>query len=191
MSRSGFTLVELIVVIAIIAILAAIVAPNAFKAVEKSKISEAIGDFKSFKTAMYALYADTGTWGLQLYCGAGDCYLEMANYAVLVRVPGAGLAGWDGPYLEKLKGKTPWRGTYVIQSSNCGQAGAREIWLEFESACFGGGEGCVLTPAARTKLDSQIDDGNPATGEFRVCTGGAWCYCSDQDTIWNIVWDAW
>ncbi|MCF7873830.1 MAG: prepilin-type N-terminal cleavage/methylation domain-containing protein, partial [Candidatus Omnitrophica bacterium] len=51
MFKRSFTLIELIVVIAIIAILAAIIAPNAFQAIEKAKIIEAIGDFKTLKTA--------------------------------------------------------------------------------------------------------------------------------------------
>ncbi len=58
--KKSFTLIELIVVIAIIAILAAIIAPNAFKAIEKAKISRAIADFKTFKTAMFSYYADCG-----------------------------------------------------------------------------------------------------------------------------------
>ena len=62
MMKKSFTLIELIVVIAIIAILAAIIAPNAFKAIEKAKITEAIADVKTYKTAIFTLYADTGHW---------------------------------------------------------------------------------------------------------------------------------
>jgi general secretion pathway protein G len=134
--KNSFTLIELIVVIAIIAILAAIIAPNAFRAIEKAKITEAIGGFKTYKTALYSLYADTGRWTKST--ATGNFAYRMVNYTELLQDPGT-MAGWDGPYVEKLKGKTPWNGTYYVQSSNCGGGLAREICLEFEDSCFSGG----------------------------------------------------
>ncbi len=190
-TKCSFTLIELIVVIAIIAILAAIIAPNAFKAIEKAKMSEAVGDFKSYKTALYSLYSDTGQWGLAP--GAGQRYVRLDQYNALIR--DTGLAGWDGPYVEKLKGKTPWQGTYVVQSDNCTGNAAREIWLEFEDACYsGGGSSCGLALATKEKLDSMVDDGDCRSGDFRVCSYGGstnWCYCSGNDTMWVFVYDAW
>jgi general secretion pathway protein G len=93
--RKGFTLIEMLVVIAIIAVLAAIVAPSAFKAVDKGKVSSAVGNFKSIKTAVMAYYADTGAWPNASGTGAG----LTANDSV---------SGWDGPYLDKWPGKGQW-----------------------------------------------------------------------------------
>ncbi|MCF7894113.1 MAG: type II secretion system protein GspG [Candidatus Omnitrophica bacterium] len=189
--KKGFTLIELIVVIAIIAILAAIIAPNAFKAIEKAKITEAVGDFKTYKTALYTLYADTGKWGTDAHYSGSNNYVAMDNYTELIEDPG-GMAGWDGPYLDKLKGKTPWEGTYVMQASNCTGGAAKEIWLEFENNCYdGSGNNCDISDATAEKLDEKVDDGDLTTGLFRQCGSGAnWCYCSGDDTIWVVVEDA-
>lgn len=189
--KRGFTLIELIVVIAIIAILAAIIAPNAFKAIEKAKISEAIGDFKTYKTALYGLYADTGKWGTDAHYPGHNKLVYMDDYTELIEDPG-NMAGWDGPYVEKLKGKTPWEGSYVMQTANCAKGSGYEIWLEFENNCYNKpGSTCDITDAAAEKIDEQVDDGDLTTGSFRQCGGGAnWCYCSGDDTIWVVVYDA-
>jgi len=100
--RKGFTLIEMLVVIAIIAVLAAIVAPSAFKAVDKGKISSAVGNFKSIKTAVMAYYADTGAWPA-----------DIANTTGRGLVTNDSVSGWDGPYLDKWPGKGQWgNGTY-------------------------------------------------------------------------------
>lgn len=103
-SIKGFTLIELIVVIAIIAILAAIIAPNAFKAIEKAKISKAIADLKSIKTAAMSFYGDIGTWPNDREGeDPGFCTCpSSAGYGDGCDVnPTTNLSLWDGPYLEK------------------------------------------------------------------------------------------
>ncbi|MDN5346862.1 MAG: ral secretion pathway protein [Clostridia bacterium] len=108
--RRGFTLVELLVVIAIIGILAAIVLPSAFKAVEKAKISRVVADVRAIKAAGHAYYADTGDWpksGQDAYDpGPGDDY----GFRYFMEADGSG--SWNGPYLEKPPGTTPWGGYY-------------------------------------------------------------------------------
>ncbi|MDN5331985.1 MAG: ral secretion pathway protein [Tepidanaerobacteraceae bacterium] len=108
--QRGFTLVELLVVIAIIGVLAAIIMPNAFKAVEKAKISRVVADVRAIKAAGYVYYADTGDWpkaGEDFYDpGTGD------NYSFLCFMKSNGNAAWNGPYLEKPLGTTPWGGYY-------------------------------------------------------------------------------
>ena len=94
--RKSFTLVELIVVIAIIAILAAIIAPNAFRAIEKAKIARTAEDLKTIKKAVLSYYADTGTWP--------NCHYIRDTSSCLLSDPG--VAGWNGPYLEKV-GRSP------------------------------------------------------------------------------------
>ena len=84
--KKGFTLIELIVVIAIIAVLAAIIAPNAFRAIEKAKVANAIADFKSFKAAFGAFYADTGRWPRTDRVAWSELITDKDN-----------VRGWDGP----------------------------------------------------------------------------------------------
>lgn len=103
--QKGFTLVELLVVIAIIAILAAVIAPNAFKAIEKSKVSAAISDYKALKTATLSYYSDTGLWPA-----------DNANASGFVNTDS--VTGWNGPYLEKWPGKNPWGGLYTFNSDS-------------------------------------------------------------------------
>jgi len=102
--KQSFTLIELIVVIAIIAVLAAIIAPNAFRAIEKAKISEGITDFKTYKAATLALYADTGHWVTETAPlrppAYYDIFLESDNNNLSTNL--SNWTGWDGPYVKKL-----------------------------------------------------------------------------------------
>lgn len=173
--KKGFTLIELIVVIAIIAVLAAIIAPNAFKAVEKAKISKAISDFKTIKTATYALYSDTGKW-----VRGGNSSLMVHNSDLLNNV--SGWAGWDGSYLDKFRGAHPWGGTYFFtNNAQLGGGAAYELSVEFEDYRFPSGpNGDKPIPAAAArKIDAMVDDGNLGTGGFR---GGG-------DYHWALIWD--
>ena len=108
--QRGFTLVELLVVIAIIGILAAIITPSAFRAVENAKISRVVADVRAIKAAGYAYYADAGDWpkaGQDSYDpGSSD------DYGFLYFMKTDGSNGWNGPYLDKPPGTTPWGGHY-------------------------------------------------------------------------------
>ncbi|MCF7908723.1 MAG: prepilin-type N-terminal cleavage/methylation domain-containing protein [Candidatus Omnitrophica bacterium] len=199
--QKSFTLIELIVVIAIIAILAAIIAPNAFKAIEKAKITETIGDFKAVKTSIYSLYADTGKWGIEnhIHTTSPTGFLVFidhpnptpydARFSELVNDPNNDsdpnndMSGWDGPYIEKLKGKTPWKNSYAIQSHDCEKGPAREIWFDFEDWCYnpadGGNGACPISSSVATKIDQALDDGNLTSSNFRNCPN--WCGCSNEE----------
>lgn len=112
----SFTLIELIVVIAIIAILAAIIAPNAFRAIEKARSAKVISDLKTIKTASVGFYADTGQWPFRVnnvdYTFiASSLNLSGSGLDPNIHLPhpllaDPGVAGWDGPYLDKAA-KTP------------------------------------------------------------------------------------
>ncbi|MCF7894118.1 MAG: prepilin-type N-terminal cleavage/methylation domain-containing protein [Candidatus Omnitrophica bacterium] len=188
MFKRSFTLIELIVVIAIIAILAAIIAPNAFQAIEKAKIIEAIGDFKTLKTAIYALYADTGHWmtdhHTRSYIYLGDNpNRSWYNTHDLIEDNNS-YTGWDGPYLEKVKGKTPWKGSYAVCGGcSWGVFSNKNIALEFEDVCYnpadGGNGACPMPSSSRDRIDEKVDDGDRSSGDFR---GGS-------DVHWILVKD--
>jgi len=152
MNRKGFTLIELIVVIAIIAILAAIVAPNAFRAIEKGKISAIIADYKAIKTGAMGYYADTGAWPAD---GVGPNRLAF--------VITDGVAGWDGPYLEKWPARNPWGGAYTFQNDAAlnwdGVAGNDQAYYVDST----------LVPAASvTRVDEKVDGvSNNAVGDIQ------------------------
>lgn len=172
MTRKSFTLIELIVVIAIIAILAAIIAPNAFKAIEKAKVSRAIADMKSVKNAVLALYADTGHWLGDDYCACGVCFISIdeprANPAFCrsdIMINFSNWLGWDGPYLEKNVGPSPWNNLYLVQNfMSRADSDMRLIVLNF---CYqDSGVVCPIPDDAYKRVDSTLDDGDLATGNL-------------------------
>ncbi|MCF7907933.1 MAG: prepilin-type N-terminal cleavage/methylation domain-containing protein [Candidatus Omnitrophica bacterium] len=195
--KKVFTLIELIVVIAIIAILAAIIAPNAFKAIEKAKVSEAIGDFKAYKTAAYSLYADTGKWVME---GAGIestpagvcCFLFLESDNNDLSVDLTGWVGWDGPYIEKIKSEHPWGGWYAFQSWDAGRGPEVDMWVDFEDDCYQipkdwGNGGCPVPLKAQLKIDSMVDDGDLTNGSI---LDGPSTNQVEGDLSWILVWDA-
>ena len=63
MNNKGFSLVELIIVIAIMAILVGVLAPQFIKYVERSRCSTDMQNVESYKNAIEAYVADSGTTG--------------------------------------------------------------------------------------------------------------------------------
>ena len=108
--EAGFTLIELLVVIAIIAILAAVVAPNAFRAIEKAKISGSMADVRAMKTGAISYYGDTGVWPFD---GIGIAAAPINGF-----IRDDGVAGWDGPYLEKWPQLARWGGVYTFENDS-------------------------------------------------------------------------
>lgn len=150
MKMKGFTLIELIVVIAIIAILAAIVAPNAFKAVEKAKISGAVEDYRSIKTAAMAYYADVGSWPVN--CTGSAC----SAHPLINDTTASPILGWDGPYLEKWPQQAKWGGNYSWRTetgSTFGTSNAGERYVIITN----------VPRAAALKIDQQLDGSNNTT----------------------------
>lgn len=114
-NNKGFTLVELLVVIAIIAILAAVIAPNAFKAIEKSKVSAVISDYRAVKIATLVYYSDVGLWP--------ESSTEEGHDPGFVKNPWKDTsdddekvleAAWNGPYLDVWTENAPLGGEYMF-----------------------------------------------------------------------------
>jgi general secretion pathway protein G len=145
--KKGFTLIELIVVIAIIAVLGAVIAPNAFKSIEKAKIAATVQDLNSIKTAAAAYFTDTSAWP--------------ANSAAFLAA--GGVAGWDGPYLDKWPGGGRWPGSVYTWTSAAGQVHgpAPDVGERYITVT-------ALGTGAAGKLDTQMDPSTTgATGSVR------------------------
>lgn len=103
-SRSGFTLVEVLVVMIILAILAAVVVPRVVGRTEDARRARAVSDIEALGTALDLFKADVGEYptteqGLQaLRSAPGD------------------VKNWNGPYLKKPLGADPWGEDYVYIS---------------------------------------------------------------------------
>lgn len=188
MKNKTFTLIELIVVIAIIAILAAIIAPNAFKAIEKARKSKTIADLKAIKTAIAALYADTGkvirgcppfvTVDGELYINDPESGLiskpsNLTNYYGCQWTQG-NIDAWDGPYLEGA-GSDVWKRAYLFDGDYmfCDQPGCGGVVpcggnVYTNSACNGSSArevcvaegGSISNPISPPVLGSLGPDGN-------------------------------
>ncbi|MDD3296433.1 MAG: prepilin-type N-terminal cleavage/methylation domain-containing protein [Candidatus Omnitrophica bacterium] len=202
MIKKTFTLIELIVVIAIIAVLAAIIAPNAFKAIEKAKISQALSDLKALKTAIGALYVDTGRWAplssnhafwlasVPAYSAGLNEYYTRHGLMNNEDYNGNTIPGWDGPYLENARAAHPWGGIYTIYlDSQSDPDGSSNIvfqnshTLRLDRKCFSEDKfTCYVPESSAVRIDSFMDDGDIRTGRFikgnNPGTGGEWnTYC--------------
>ena len=182
-TKAGFTLIELIVVIAIIAILGAIIAPNAFRAIEKAKIAKAVADYKTLKQASYSLYADTGKWPIYSKPYSGT---SIRNTPLLRDV---GLAGWDGPYLEKDPDPHPWAGIYAFIFGDWDSNNAHELILSFNDNCHphpaNPSTECDVPLSSTVKIEKVVDDGNLSAGEVRLLATG-----DKNNIMWAIARDA-
>ena len=103
-SRSGFTLVEILVVIVVIAILATLVAPNVFRHVGSARDATARSQIEMLGAALDAYRLDHGRYPT-----------TVEGLALLWEGP-PGSADWQGPYLRKPVPLDPWDNAYVYRS---------------------------------------------------------------------------
>jgi len=160
MKRKSFTLIELVVVVAIIAILSAVIAPNAFKAIEKAKIASTARTLKIVKKAAIICYADTGSWGKEGEMIVWDGPRGGTKWKDSHFFTDSGLAGWDGPYLDKAPKKNPW-GMYYnyfrIYDADLFYDDTYERLVNTD----------ILDISIQAKIDSVLDDGDLTTGSLR------------------------
>lgn len=102
-SRSGFTLVELLLVLVILATLAAIVIPKFSGRTEQAKLTAARTQISNLETALDAYETDLGSYP------TGSDGLRM-----LLEKP-ADTEDWRGPYMKKAIPPDPWGHPYVYE----------------------------------------------------------------------------
>jgi len=184
-TKSGFTLLELIGVIIIIAALAVISIPRVLKYVENAKITAVAGDVKNIATAAGAYYADTGLLP------------DSTNPAASLMTQPAGVAGWRGPYLNKLYQQDPWGKAAQMVTSTAsvagkgapgnicdlpgGVIGTSSTWLNLNFS--GLSTSIALVRAA--KIERAMDDGNGSTvNKTRLS-----CYDSANKKLYLLLQD--
>src|SRR5437899_2517764 len=102
LTRSGFTLIEMIGVLAVIAILASLLVPKIFEAIYGSRVSHALLSYNTIKTALADHYAKFGI----LNC-SNNVVLSgssLTNYDKILLAEGF----LDKPFLAKLGGGASW-----------------------------------------------------------------------------------
>jgi len=111
-SRAGFSLMEIVVAVSIIVILGAVLTPAVLKQIHRSKVATVCEDFNAIKTGMLQYYVDVGT--MKPLNNIGGFTAVGSGWTVKHFITGDGEQGWDGPYLERVKTKSPFGGTYDV-----------------------------------------------------------------------------
>jgi general secretion pathway protein G len=101
--QAGFTLVELMLVLVILGILAGLVLPKFAGRTEQARITAAVTQISTFKTALGAYEVDTGSYPST----------QAGLRALVVQPPD--VVGWRGPYLESDVPLDPWQHPYVYE----------------------------------------------------------------------------
>lgn len=103
-SRTGFTLIEILVVIVVIAVLATLVAPNVFKHVGEAKNVTARSQIEMLGAALDAYRLDNGRYPTTAQGLAALWQPPMQDVRPV---------SWKGPYLRKEVPIDPWGHAYV------------------------------------------------------------------------------
>lgn len=153
--KRAFTLVEIMIVVAIIGLLASIAIPSFLKARKDSMITAVANDLRVF----------------------GDAF---DTYAVIKGKYPADTHNTIPPGMEDYIEQDAWNG-YAMgghfnwEGPSWGEGGA------YNYAGIALFEATASTEELRT-LDEKIDDGNLATGRFRLCSNGRYTFILEDRT---------
>jgi general secretion pathway protein G len=105
-SRSGFTLMELLVVMVILVLLAGTVTLLLVGRVEEGRHARAVSDVETLGSALDQF---------NLHCGRFPTSEEGLN-ALYVKPQSPDLTNWAGPYIKKAVPLDPWNRPYIYVS---------------------------------------------------------------------------
>jgi prepilin-type N-terminal cleavage/methylation domain-containing protein len=145
---AGLSLVELLVVIAVIGIIAAIALPSVTKVTDGAAVSATAADLKNFETAYVAYRSLEGAWPPDSVVATLPDSATMQKYL-------------SAAQFQKT---TPLGGNYNWEGPSYHPFAAISV------------DGATASTALLTRLDSILDDGNPATGYFRRTINGRYTY---------------
>ena len=114
-SRSGFTLIELMIVVIIIAALASMVAPRLIERSDEAKSKIAQGDIGNISTT------------LKLFRLDNDFYPSTAQGLKALMTNPGNAATWKGPYLEK-EAIDPWNRPYQYKFPGTHNVGGFDLY---------------------------------------------------------------
>ncbi|MCL0095933.1 prepilin-type N-terminal cleavage/methylation domain-containing protein [Dehalococcoidia bacterium] len=153
-NQKGFTLIELLVVMAILAILVGLIVPNFFDITDEADATQIMGQHEKMQQAVFLYYTDTGQWPTE-WSGDDSPAASQLWHA-------DGVAGWDGPYLERP----------ILQENRWGGH-----WGVFENRKLTGAAGDIFdyTVLLHTNvplevcrdIDERMDDGRSYAGFVR------------------------
>jgi len=103
MTRSAFTLIELLLVLVILSILAAVVVPKFTNRTEQAREAAAKTEISSIDNALDQFEIDNGRYPT-----------SDEGIAALTTAPPT-LSTWKGPYLKKAVTADPWGNPYVYK----------------------------------------------------------------------------
>jgi len=111
-SRTGFSLIGIVVAVAVLAVLAGVLTPVVGRYVTKSKYQSVVEDFRAIDIAMAGYRADVRT----LEPLKDISYFEARPGSRTVKHfrTGDGRPGWGGPYLNTIKERSAFGGRYDI-----------------------------------------------------------------------------
>ena len=104
-SRSGFTLLELLVVMVILVLLASVVTVEVKKRLEEAKHAKAVADVETLGGALDQFY---------LHCGRYPT-TEEGLVALWQRPQSDDLSNWAGPYVKRAVPNDPWGKPYIYR----------------------------------------------------------------------------
>lgn len=127
-SRTGATILEVLIVLSIIAMIAAVVGPRVIGYLGKAKSETAALQIDNLASAVQLFYIDTGRYPS-----------EAEGLSVLITRP-AGDAAWNGPYMPSEEAlRDPWGRDYQYQPPGT-DGGFSILSLGRDGAAGGAGE---------------------------------------------------
>ena len=147
----GFTLIELLIVVAIIGILVAIATPIMSSYRTKAHVTSVASNLKNFKTAFDSYALEHGTY---------------PNDSHIILPPGTGL--------EKIIGGSMWLDPTPL--------GGNYNWEGPDNYPYAGVAilGATADVGTMEQLDAKLDDGDLASGSFRLTPNGRHTYIFDE-----------